>query len=196
MYWYTFPPSSPSTTTTTTTMADTMVAQPAAAAAQQKSKHAHAASQSQPRKVRFNVGANYKVLDVIGEGVSDDLLTRDGVRNSLVFGFFVLCRLMVSSHLPCIVQAVARWRSKRSRPLTTQCALYHSLYLLFVCLVLVCLLFPFSPLAHVDRFALRTLRELKLLVYWSECGVSENVRANNSDLVVVALSIIIVNNGN
>jgi hypothetical protein len=65
-------------------MADTLVAQPvpepkaataaAAAPAAGKSKHSHAASQSQPRKVRFNVGTNYKVLDVIGEGVSAPVL--------------------------------------------------------------------------------------------------------------------------
>ena len=58
-------------------MADTLVAPPvpepkaASAATAAKSKHSHAASQSQPRKVRFNVGTNYKVLDVIGEGVSN-----------------------------------------------------------------------------------------------------------------------------
>jgi mitogen-activated protein kinase 1/3 len=35
-----------------------------------KAKHSHSQSQSQPRKVRFNVGSNYKVLEIIGEGVS------------------------------------------------------------------------------------------------------------------------------
>jgi hypothetical protein len=39
-------------------------------AAAAKTKHSHSQSQSQPRKVRFNVGSNYKVLEIIGEGVS------------------------------------------------------------------------------------------------------------------------------
>lgn len=41
------------------------------------------------------------------------------------------------------------------------------------------LAFPDTTLIELDhaafRFALRTLRELKLLVYWAEAGVSENV---------------------
>lgn len=41
-----------------------------AKAATTKSKHSHSQSQNQPRKVRFNVGSNYKVLEIIGEGVS------------------------------------------------------------------------------------------------------------------------------
>lgn len=71
-------------------MADTVVARPSAAVpepavpevsaaeaetqakatAAAKAKHSHSQSQSQPRKVRFNVGSNYKVLEIIGEGVS------------------------------------------------------------------------------------------------------------------------------
>lgn len=39
------------------------------AAAASKAKHSHTQSQSAPRKVRFNVGSNYKVLEIIGEGV-------------------------------------------------------------------------------------------------------------------------------
>ena len=48
------------------------VAKPAAAAS--KTKHAHNDSASAPRKVRFNVGSNYKVLEIIGEGVRALLL--------------------------------------------------------------------------------------------------------------------------
>ncbi len=35
------------------------------------------------------------------------------------------------------------------------------------------------PFLALSRFALRTLRELKLLVYWAQAGVSENVRARS-----------------
>lgn len=38
-------------------------------AAASKAKHSHTQSQSAPRKVRFNVGSSYKVLEIIGEGV-------------------------------------------------------------------------------------------------------------------------------
>ncbi|KAF9511155.1 hypothetical protein BS47DRAFT_1377265 [Hydnum rufescens UP504] len=112
-------------------MADTLVAQPVpepkaataapAATAAAKSKHSHAASQSQPRKVRFNVGTNYKVLDVIGEGA---------------YG-------VVASAL--------------HRPTGRKVAIKK-----------------IAPFDHT-MFALRTLRELKLLVYWSDAGVSENI---------------------
>lgn len=54
-----------------TSEAESQVEAKAAAAA--KAKHAHSQSQSQPRKVRFNVGSNYKVLEIIGEGVSTKL---------------------------------------------------------------------------------------------------------------------------
>ncbi|KAF8334250.1 kinase-like domain-containing protein [Cantharellus anzutake] len=110
-------------------MADAMVApQPAAphtqatpAKAETKAKHGHAASQSAPRKVRFNVGSNYKVLDVIGEGAY-------GVVASAVH-----------------------------RPSGRKVAIKK-----------------IAPFDHT-MFALRTLRELKLLVYWAEAGVSENI---------------------
>jgi hypothetical protein len=46
------------------------VAVPPAAAAPKDSKHAPSSSASAPRKVRFNVGSKYQVLDVIGEGPS------------------------------------------------------------------------------------------------------------------------------
>lgn len=66
-------------------MADTMIARPSAAvpvpaedvpsdaaapAAKEAAKSKAAApAANQPRKVRFNVGTNYKVLEIIGEGV-------------------------------------------------------------------------------------------------------------------------------
>lgn len=95
------------------------VAKPAAAAS--KTKHAHNDSASAPRKVRFNVGSNYKVLEIIGEGAY-------GVVASAVH-----------------------------RPSGRKVAIKK-----------------IAPFDHT-MFALRTLRELKLLVYWSDAGVSENI---------------------
>ncbi|PSR70570.1 hypothetical protein PHLCEN_2v13541 [Hermanssonia centrifuga] len=95
------------TTTTTTT----------------KSKHGHAASQAQPapRKVRFNVGTNYQVLDVVGEGA-----------------YGIVC-------------------SAVHRPSGRKVAIKK-----------------IAPFDH-SMFCLRTLRELKLLKFLSEAGVSENI---------------------
>ncbi|KAF7794908.1 hypothetical protein EIP86_006051 [Pleurotus ostreatoroseus] len=99
--------------------------QPAAAnAAQTKSKHSHAASQAAqpaPRKVRFNVGTNYQVLDVVGEGA-----------------YGIVC-------------------SAIHRPSGRKVAIKK-----------------IAPFDH-SMFCLRTLRELKLLKFLSEAGVSENI---------------------
>ncbi|KAF8741180.1 Mitogen-activated protein kinase, partial [Rhizoctonia solani] len=88
-----------------------------------KSKHAHAASQSQPapRKVRFNVGTQYQVLDVVGEGA-----------------YGIVC-------------------SALHRPTSRKVAIKK-----------------IAPFDH-SMFCLRTLRELKLLKFLSEAGVSENI---------------------
>jgi len=95
-------------------------AQPAAAA---KSKHGHAASQAAPapRKVRFNVGTQYQVLDVVGEGA-----------------YGIVC-------------------SALHRPTGRKVAIKK-----------------IAPFDH-SMFCLRTLRELKLLKFLSEAGVSENI---------------------
>jgi len=94
--------------------------QPAAAT---KSKHSHAASQAQPapRKVRFNVGSQYQVLDVVGEGA-----------------YGIVC-------------------SAVHRPSGRKVAIKK-----------------IAPFDH-SMFCLRTLRELKLLKFLSEAGVSENI---------------------
>ncbi|CAE6433160.1 hypothetical protein ACGC1H_001548 [Rhizoctonia solani] len=88
-----------------------------------KSKHGHAASQSQsaPRKVRFNVGTQYQVLDVVGEGA-----------------YGIVCSAM-------------------HRPTGRKVAIKK-----------------IAPFDHA-MFCLRTLRELKLLKFLSEAGVSENI---------------------
>ncbi|CAE6441163.1 unnamed protein product [Rhizoctonia solani] len=88
-----------------------------------KSKHGHAASQSQsaPRKVRFNVGTQYQVLDVVGEGA-----------------YGIVCSAM-------------------HRPTGRKVAIKK-----------------IAPFDH-SMFCLRTLRELKLLKFLSEAGVSENI---------------------
>ncbi|CAE6395957.1 unnamed protein product [Rhizoctonia solani] len=88
-----------------------------------KSKHTHAASQSQstPRKVRFNVGTQYQVLDVVGEGA-----------------YGIVC-------------------SALHRPTGRKVAIKK-----------------IAPFDH-SMFCLRTLRELKLLKFLSEAGVSENI---------------------
>lgn len=92
-------------------------------AAATKSKHAHAASQGQPapRKVRFNVGTQYQVLDVVGEGA-----------------YGIVC-------------------SAVHRPSGRKVAIKK-----------------IAPFDH-SMFCLRTLRELKLLKFLSESGVSENI---------------------
>ncbi|KIM91431.1 hypothetical protein PILCRDRAFT_623 [Piloderma croceum F 1598] len=100
--------------------------QPAAAAAQApstKAKHGHAASTAQPapRKVRFNVGTQYQVLDVVGEGA-----------------YGIVC-------------------SAVHRPSGRKVAIKK-----------------IAPFDH-SMFCLRTLRELKLLKFLSEAGVSENI---------------------
>jgi len=88
-----------------------------------KSKHSHAASQAQPapRKVRFNVGSQYQVLDVVGEGA-----------------YGIVC-------------------SAVHRPSGRKVAIKK-----------------IAPFDH-SMFCLRTLRELKLLKFLSEAGVSENI---------------------
>ncbi|KAF5381286.1 hypothetical protein D9615_008359 [Tricholomella constricta] len=93
-------------------------AQPAA-----KSKHTHAASAAQPapRKVRFNVGTQYQVLDVVGEGA-----------------YGIVC------------SAVHRASGRKVA------------------------IKKIAPFDH-SMFCLRTLRELKLLKFLSEAGVSENI---------------------
>ncbi|KAF6744672.1 CMGC/MAPK protein kinase [Ephemerocybe angulata] len=99
-----------------------MQTQPAAAAPA-KSKHGHAASAAQPapRKVRFNVGTQYQVLDVVGEGA-----------------YGIVC-------------------SAVHRPSGRKVAIKK-----------------IAPFEH-SMFCLRTLRELKLLKFLSEAGVSENI---------------------
>lgn len=94
----------------------------APAAAPAKSKHG-AASQPPPapRKVRFNVGTQYQVLDVVGEGA-----------------YGIVC-------------------SAVHRPSGRKVAIKK-----------------IAPFEH-SMFCLRTLRELKLLKFLSEAGVSENI---------------------
>ncbi|KAI0729873.1 mitogen activated protein kinase-like protein [Fomitopsis betulina] len=88
-----------------------------------KSKHSHATSQAQPapRKVRFNVGSQYQVLDVVGEGA-----------------YGIVC------------SAVHRASGRKVA------------------------IKKIAPFDH-SMFCLRTLRELKLLKFLSEAGVSENI---------------------
>ncbi|CAE6412148.1 extracellular signal-regulated kinase 1/2 [Rhizoctonia solani AG-1 IB] len=86
-----------------------------------KSKHAASQSQSAPRKVRFNVGTQYQVLDVVGEGA-----------------YGIVC-------------------SALHRPTGRKVAIKK-----------------IAPFDH-SMFCLRTLRELKLLKFLSEAGVSENI---------------------
>ncbi|KAG1826658.1 kinase-like domain-containing protein [Suillus fuscotomentosus] len=95
---------------------------PAVAAAPSKSKHG-ATSQAAPapRKVRFNVGTQYQVLDVVGEGA-----------------YGIVC-------------------SAVHRPSGRKVAIKK-----------------IAPFDH-SMFCLRTLRELKLLKFLSEAGVSENI---------------------
>ncbi|EIN08340.1 CMGC/MAPK protein kinase [Punctularia strigosozonata HHB-11173 SS5] len=90
---------------------------------EKKAKHGHAASQAQsaPRKVRFNVGTQYQVLDVVGEGA-----------------YGIVC-------------------SAVHRPSGRKVAIKK-----------------IAPFEH-SMFCLRTLRELKLLKFLSEAGVSENI---------------------
>jgi len=89
-----------------------------------KSKHNHTSSttaQPAPRKVRFNVGTQYQVLDVVGEGA-----------------YGIVC-------------------SAVHRPSGRKVAIKK-----------------IAPFDH-SMFCLRTLRELKLLKFLSEAGVSENI---------------------
>ncbi|KIY70265.1 mitogen-activated protein kinase [Cylindrobasidium torrendii FP15055 ss-10] len=94
--------------------------EPAAAQAS-KSKPAAAAAAPAPRKVRFNVGTQYQVLDVVGEGA-----------------YGIVC-------------------SALHRPSGRKVAIKK-----------------IAPFDH-SMFCLRTLRELKLLKFLSEAGVSENI---------------------
>ncbi|KAG1865748.1 kinase-like domain-containing protein [Suillus tomentosus] len=95
---------------------------PDVAAAPSKSKHG-ATSQAAPapRKVRFNVGTQYQVLDVVGEGA---------------------CGIVCSAvHRPSGHKVAIK---------------------------------KIAPFDH-SMFCLRTLRELKLLKFLSEAGVSDNI---------------------
>ncbi|OAX36612.1 mitogen-activated protein kinase [Rhizopogon vinicolor AM-OR11-026] len=94
-----------------------------APAASTKSKQGQSASQAPPapRKVRFNVGTQYQVLDVVGEGA-----------------YGIVC-------------------SAVHRPSGRKVAIKK-----------------IAPFDH-SMFCLRTLRELKLLKFLSEAGVSENI---------------------
>lgn len=88
------------------------------------SKHGHAASTTAapaPRKVRFNVGTQYQVLDVVGEGA-----------------YGIVCSAV---HKPTGRKVAIK---------------------------------KIAPFDH-SMFCLRTLRELKLLKFLSEAGVSENI---------------------
>ncbi|KAF9495057.1 mitogen-activated protein kinase [Pleurotus eryngii] len=93
-------------TTTTTQQQPAKAAKPAAAA---------------PRKVRFNVGSQYQVLDVVGEGA-----------------YGIVCSAL---HKPSGRKVAIK---------------------------------KIAPFDH-SMFCLRTLRELKLLKFLSEAGVSENI---------------------
>lgn len=106
------------------------------AAAATKTKHSHAASAAvaAPRKVRFNVGTQYQVLDVVGEGA-----------------YGIVC-------------------SAVHRPSGRKVAIKK-----------------IAPFDH-SMFCLRTLRELKLLKFLSEAGVSENVGSLLLLLVVNVLT--------
>jgi mitogen-activated protein kinase 1/3 len=84
-------------------------------------KTTRGSSSAAPRKVRFNVGNTYHIVDVIGEGA---------------YGV--------------VVSAV-------HRPSNTKVAIKK-----------------IAPFDH-SMFTLRTLRELKLLKYFADEGVSENV---------------------
>jgi len=98
-------------------MPDSTVSQSQPAA---KAKNGQAAPPA-PRKVRFNVGTQYQVLDVVGEGA-----------------YGIVC-------------------SAVHRPSGRKVAIKK-----------------ISPFDH-SMFCLRTLRELKLLKFLSEAGVSENI---------------------
>ncbi|CAE6455441.1 unnamed protein product [Rhizoctonia solani] len=129
-----------------------MPEQPAKDAAS-KPKHGHAASQSQsaPRKVRFNVGTQYQVLDVVGEGA-----------------YGIVCSAM---HRPVRFNVGTQYQvldvvgegaygivcSAMHRPSGRKVAIKK-----------------IAPFDH-SMFCLRTLRELKLLKFLSEAGVSENI---------------------
>ncbi|KAF8183185.1 kinase-like domain-containing protein [Pholiota molesta] len=101
-------------------MPETAVAQPQPAT-KASTKNAAAAAPPPPRKVRFNVGTQYQVLDVVGEGA-----------------YGIVC-------------------SAVHRPSGRKVAIKK-----------------IAPFDH-SMFCLRTLRELKLLKFLSEAGVSENI---------------------
>ncbi|KDR80029.1 hypothetical protein GALMADRAFT_222941 [Galerina marginata CBS 339.88] len=101
-------------------MPDPAAAQPQPAA-KAKNGHAAPAAAPAPRKVRFNVGTQYQVLDVVGEGA-----------------YGIVC-------------------SAVHRPSGRKVAIKK-----------------IAPFDH-SMFCLRTLRELKLLKFLSEAGVSENI---------------------
>ncbi|PPQ74070.1 hypothetical protein CVT26_006951 [Gymnopilus dilepis] len=95
--------------------------QPAQQGKSAKNGHAAPAAAPAPRKVRFNVGSQYQVLDVVGEGA-----------------YGIVC-------------------SAVHRPSGRKVAIKK-----------------ITPFDH-SMFCLRTLRELKLLKFLSEAGVSENI---------------------
>lgn len=98
-----------------------MPEQPSAASSTKSSSKSSTPAQPAPRKVRFNVGTQYQVLDVVGEGA-----------------YGIVC-------------------SAVHRPTGRKVAIKK-----------------IAPFEH-SMFCLRTLRELKLLKFLSEAGVSENI---------------------
>jgi len=97
-------------------------------------KTTRGSSSTAPRKVRFNVGSTYHIVDVIGEGA---------------YGV--------------VVSAV-------HRPSNTKVAIKK-----------------IAPFDH-SMFTLRTLRELKLLKYFADEGVSENVSPSSASWKVPRFS--------
>ncbi|KAH8829061.1 mitogen-activated protein kinase [Flagelloscypha sp. PMI_526] len=95
--------------------------QPTKSNGESKTQAKPAAAAAAPRKVRFNVGTQYQVLDVVGEGA-----------------YGIVC------------SAVHKASGKKVA------------------------IKKITPFEH-SMFCLRTLRELKLLKFLSECGVSENI---------------------
>jgi len=112
------------TSTSTTASSTTETTKPAAAAQpSEKAGTGAPAAKAEPRRVRFNVGSKYHVMDVIGEGA-----------------YGVVC-------------------SAVHRPTGQKVAIKK-----------------IAPFDH-SMFCLRTLRELKLLKYFQEQNVSENIIA-------------------
>ena len=111
-------------------------------------------SQAQPRKVKFSVGTDYQVKDVIGEGAYGIVVVatrrRDGQKVAI----------KKVSRLPFLDTVGLQADSLCSTSMTN---------------------FQISPFDHV-LFALRTLRELKLLKYFTMNQVSDNVSNSARDV--------------